>query len=264
MSGDWTTNCSKRSQLTMTTQFEEFRPIGDQTRGIFVEQPEFDVDEVYEREGAPHATADYAEFAVEMSKQSYQGKDKRAKTLYFPMFDDRFVYNPGLSNDDAAIYASEKLGLVYIAYRGTDVHDSNRRWKDLAADAWIATGLRNQSARFKAAKALFDEVRWRYKGYDIIVTGHSLGGAMADYVSVTRGVYPITFNEGRGIMHEMSRRGSRRGKHYLNRKDPVSHLGDVWYRRWDDEEAEWEEYAYKDEYGHWHGHNLSQWTRDEL
>jgi hypothetical protein len=88
------------------------------------------------------------------------------------------VIKYGGTDFSATIYSrwsGQTRQAIIIAYRGTDF----THWKD-----WVLGNLFTFQNR--QALRLFDHVRDSYSGMPFIVTGHSLGGAMAMHVSLRR------------------------------------------------------------------------------
>ncbi len=83
---------------------------------------------------------------------------------------------------------------IVIVYRGTD-SDGNQLSefaKDLRND--IAMARKNIPAQATDALALYDKIKRENKHCDISVTGHSLGGSLAQIVGSIRGTFAATFN----------------------------------------------------------------------
>ncbi len=88
----------------------------------------------------------------------------------------------------AALFQSPE-GRYVLAFRGTEPIED--KFADLAADICLGTG--GDAAQLQHALIYYDDlVKWGYS--DITLTGHSLGGGLANYVSVLRGVNACTFN----------------------------------------------------------------------
>lgn len=76
---------------------------------------------------------------------------------------------------------------IVIAYRGTDLEP-----RDLLAD--LALGLRVKPQQFRDAELFLTVVREKYQPVRLSLTGHSLGGALAQYVGAKNNVQTVTFN----------------------------------------------------------------------
>jgi len=83
---------------------------------------------------------------------------------------------PSTSGFDAIAVRNNTTGEIVIAYRGTD------DGKDIAGN-WLQLALQNEvPQQYEEAKAFFLQVRNTYGG-NITLTGHSLGGALAQLVA---------------------------------------------------------------------------------
>ncbi len=79
---------------------------------------------------------------------------------------------------------------VVIAYRGTEVN--YKELQDLKSD--IAMAKSKIPTQATDAIALYDRVKREHPKSDITITGHSLGGSLAEIVSGLRGGLAVTFN----------------------------------------------------------------------
>lgn len=97
---------------------------------------------------------------------------------------------PKTGNNGFFAAVVKKGNNITIVYRGTELNDLN----DLKDDfRMISKQLPEQ---YSDAINLYDDVAKYCKnnGYELSVTGHSLGGSLAAIVSVKRGVEAVTFN----------------------------------------------------------------------
>jgi len=118
-----------------------------------------------------------------------------------------YTIDESLSFQDATVYVPPSSNqAIVIAYRGTDFDNySGNAARDLATDAIITAGNFSTSSRVNDAVDLYYRVRSRYPYQLISITGHSLGGSIADNVArrVHRSNDPAfyqlqTFNKGSG------------------------------------------------------------------
>ena len=81
-----------------------------------------------------------------------------------------------------------------VVYRGTDINKLNiPDAKDVfVGDLPMGFGI--TSGQYADAKKLYDKVQKSYGGKRIILTGHSLGGSLAQLVSAESGRKAVTFN----------------------------------------------------------------------
>lgn len=104
---------------------------------------------------------------LDLSSQAYTNKDSRLQRV------DDFFYDPLLSTKRTAVYFDPLLQKVIISHRGT-VDKS-----DIVQDAYLVAGLLSKSSRYKNALNIVASVVKKYQGYQIVNTGHSLGGKIA-------------------------------------------------------------------------------------
>ena len=96
----------------------------------------------------------------------------------------------GISSHNNGFYACvlKKDNNIIIAYRGTN-SDS---WADLKND--ISMGVKIKPEQAKNALNLYDQIHYEYPNCSIELTGHSLGGSLAQIVGSTRNIETVTFN----------------------------------------------------------------------
>ena len=123
------------------------------------------------------------------------------------------------SQGEKSVYVDETNKRVIVGHRGTDP----KKKKDLFADLAIGLGLEEYHPRFIRAARQERELEAQYPGYDVVVTGHSLGGSLAQYTGKKskRVTEIVTFNKGSGIKEPWRRRSSKQTD-YVNVFDPVS------------------------------------------
>lgn len=91
--------------------------------------------------------------------------------------------NPGTGFYSEAFYRN---GEIVIVYRGTG-DETDKVTSDLA----MFTKL--MPAQKKDAQKMFDDVQKKYSSKRIVLTGHSLGGSLAQLVSAVTGRKAVTF-----------------------------------------------------------------------
>lgn len=121
---------------------------------------------------------------ADMSKAAYAtGKKRNVKG---------FQIDEHNSSPDYVTYVDDKDGHAVVAFRGTSRIDRG----DLEADVMIALGTQRYSPRFMWALNAVRVAKTKYGANDVEVTGHSLGGSEAMYVSSQAKVPAVTFNAG--------------------------------------------------------------------
>jgi hypothetical protein len=105
---------------------------------------------------------------------------------------DGYTFDPEYSNNNASTFIRPD-GTAIIAYRGT--RPSN--FDDLNTDASILAGQHRTDTphpRFVEAVNQYNYVKAKYDNVDL--TGHSLGGTLADYVGRMHDEKAVVFNPG--------------------------------------------------------------------
>ena len=116
-----------------------------------------------------------------LAQTAYKPLDKSANSLK----GSGYNLDPGLSGDDTQVIVNPTTKEVVLSYRGTQLNSKKNRWKDLASDLAIATGMEKFNPRFRNADKHFKQVHAKYGtfGYKFTTTGHSLGGQVSKYVN---------------------------------------------------------------------------------
>jgi hypothetical protein len=121
-----------------------------------------------------------------------------------------------LSNENRTVYHKE--GKARVAFRGTNV----RNPRDLGTDALLALGLQDKSSRMKNAVRTTDLAIKKYGKENVSLTGHSLGGAQAAYVSRKKGVEATGFNTFMSPVDVARKRTYSKFHSVQTRSDPIA------------------------------------------
>ena len=127
-----------------------------------------------------------------------------------------FILNRNASNEEHAVYINEAENKGIMVYRGS------ANLKDAYTDGSLAIG------KFKGTQRFKDEVIWTRDILKLLpnlkwsVSGHSLGGTIANEISNIFKIPAVSFNAGYGINMKQS---NDMVKSYHARGDPASALG---------------------------------------
>jgi hypothetical protein len=130
-----------------------------------------------------------------LSKIAYEGKneDLVRNQLRDLGLGRVMTYLPKLSTKNYKTFLDKRTGKAIISYRGTDI----KNLSDLSADTAIFFGVEPLSQRFNDALLHAKAVEKTVGRGNVELTGHSLGGSEALYVTENTGMPSVTFNPGK-------------------------------------------------------------------
>lgn len=88
----------------------------------------------------------------------------------------------------ARLYKNDDEGKIVVSFGGTETDDM----KDLLTDGRLALGYSDD--QFEEALKFVNDMMLEHPDKEIVITGHSLGGALAQYVAINKGIPAITYN----------------------------------------------------------------------
>ncbi|MEF2966480.1 hypothetical protein V3851_11620, partial [Paenibacillus sp. M1] len=200
--------------------------------------------------------------------QNSPNEDTNKKIPYWNIIEPEgaMLHDTNGSGFDATVFYNEETNQIIIGYRGTEpfgrpleslipdygtdlndvvgnrvknveeVHQYYEQNKEKinalpleAQMGFIQYEAKYQDNQFIQAQKLYDAVKEQYPTAEISTTGHSLGGALAEYVGVRNGLPSVSFNAP-GITHalpddlqEKVKNGDFRNTNiaYVNPKDTI-------------------------------------------
>jgi hypothetical protein len=152
----------------------------------------------------------------EFSKKVYQTGDKRNVEGWKILKEN--------TTDDRVAYQNLKSGKVVLALRGTDTHNKSRAYRDIGSDALLALGQQSLSSRFSKSTAEAKRLAAKYGKDNVTVTGHSLGGSQALWISNQTGIQAHAVNPHVTYEDAMVFQNFPNATIYHSISDPVSTL----------------------------------------
>ena len=138
-------------------------------------------------EDVPYAVASHIAYEFYYDGDPVLTQDKLTSMM------DTYSLDNELSNDVGVVLKNNNDNSAILAYRGTDPTNIY----DLNADAQLATGLDRLlpfQTRLSRAEDMYNSVKNVYP--NVSITGHSLGGYLADHISRENNEKAIIFNPG--------------------------------------------------------------------
>jgi len=132
-----------------------------------------------------------------------------------------YILVEGLSTEETVVYVDPRTKNAIVSLRGTASRG------DIVTDVAVATGHLEHSKRYKRTNSEIQKAVKGLAGYHVHVTGHSLGGSLANrWSSDNIQTDTVGFNTGYKIpmSNQWSRRApkGRRYREYVNNADLVS------------------------------------------
>jgi len=126
---------------------------------------------------------------------------------------------PALSSGETSVYVDPRTATAVITLRGSN------KLGDIGTDAYLAAGQLSTTARYKRTVKEVQRASDALQGYKISVTGHSLGGSLANELTARNPhLRGVGFNSGYALPGVSQTRGShsRDYAEYLNSNDIIS------------------------------------------
>jgi len=120
--------------------------------------------------------------------------DRQAKMNKYGFND--WIQDTSLSNRDVSVLYNPKTKEVVSAVAGTRINDKKNKYRDLRSDLGIIAGVSRFGSRNTEVKKVVLDAKNKYKDYDMVITGHSLGGKISQNISKSTGIPAVTFNAG--------------------------------------------------------------------
>ena len=138
-------------------------------------------------EDVPYAVASHIAYEYYYDGDPVLTQDKLTSMM------DTYTIDENLSNDVGVVLRNDNDNSAILAYRGTDP----KNVFDLNADAQLATGIDKLlpfQTRLSRAEDLYTSTKKNYP--NLSITGHSLGGYLAEHISRTNNEKAVIFNPG--------------------------------------------------------------------
>lgn len=113
-----------------------------------------------------------------------------AKGAYTSSPVEGYTIDPELTYGNITTYKNNKTGKATVSFAGT------KGVKDIKSDLAILAGVEQNDPQFQQALEMSKKAVKKYGQENVHVTGHSLGGTKATYVSSKLGIKATTFNQG--------------------------------------------------------------------
>jgi hypothetical protein len=138
----------------------------------------------------------YAKLAV---IPTIDGKSNRLKKMKTFKISRDFKIDYSLSNRDTITFINKKTNEIVIATSNTRITSKKNVLRDLSSDVGIALGVSSLGQRTAEVLKIVKNAQIKYpksKGWDITLTGHSLGGRIMKTVSKKTKLPAVIFNRG--------------------------------------------------------------------
>ncbi len=169
---------------------------------------------------------------------SYKSGSERDRAIR-----DLHLQNTMYSNDENAVLLNPQDGKIYVSIRGTDT------WGDVGTDSLLAIGKQDLTARYARENALIQTLIEKYGAQNIVLTGHSLGGSIADDLHQKYDIASYEFNPGLSNNGLLNSKKISNHQIYYASDDPIATLSRL---------SNAETHSY--DFSTWNSHSLSNFT----
>ena len=130
-------------------------------------------------------------FYANLSALAYKNVSDRMKKL-----PAGFKLDRELSNADVLVAYNPTTKEVVSAVTGSRFTSRKHAMRDIRSDLGIVAGVDRLGKRTKEVGSIIKKAKTKYNDYDHTLTGHSLGGRVAQNISKQTGVPAVVFNKG--------------------------------------------------------------------
>jgi hypothetical protein len=128
---------------------------------------------------------------------AYQKQQNKQQALKKYGLDNEYFILPKYTDFNNTTFYNYKNKTIVLSVRGTDIgNDLGQRNNDLLTDLQLAVGRLKLTKRFKDSKNMLDRIMKKFPNMPVILTGHSLGAAISDYLSLSYKLPAVLFNTG--------------------------------------------------------------------
>ena len=132
-----------------------------------------------------------------LSYVAYQPESQKYKALKKYGLSETYFMMPKFTNINNTTFYNWKTQTIVLSVRGTDGHNElGQRLEDLKTDLQLVLGRLRETKRYEDSKNMLDKIIQNYPQIPITLTGHSLGAAIANQLSITYKLPCVLFNTG--------------------------------------------------------------------
>ena len=126
---------------------------------------------------------------------AYQPEQDKYQALRKYGLDEIYFLMPNYTDINNTTFYNWQTQTIVLSVRGTDINNElNMRNSDLITDFQLAFGRLTLTERYQSSKDMLDRIMADYPNIPIVLTGHSLGASISNYLSIAYKIPCILFN----------------------------------------------------------------------